>query len=335
MTFEEMIQDKARQHPKCLVLPEGEDPRILKAARFLYDQKIAGSIILAGNPDIIRETSNREGISLDKIEIENPGKTACFDEYCHTYYELRKHKGISEEEAKKAMLNPVNWGTMMVKMNRADTMVAGAANPTARVMKAALTIIKTKPGVKIASSFFIMHHPDINWGTDGCFIFSDCALNPDPVASELVEIAAASAQACRLLLNVKPCVALLSFSTKSSAKHPKLDKIQEACRILKERKLDFIFDGELQLDAALVPEVAKQKAPDSPVKGRANVLIFPDLNAGNIGYKLVQRFGNTKAYGPLLQGLVKPISDLSRGCTTNDIINSSAAALVLSQKSGN
>jgi phosphate acetyltransferase len=247
--------------------------------------------------------------------------------YAHEFYELRKHKGMTEEQAKIDMTDTNRWGAMMIRLGEADALVSGAEHPTADVLRAGLTIIGTVPGLKTASSCFVMTGLDASWGAGGAFIFSDCAVVPDPTAEQLADIAESAAQSCREFLGADPVVALLSFSTKGSAKHDNVTKVQSAINILKDKKPDFLFDGELQADAALVPSVTEKKAPGSPIKGKVNTLIFPDLGAGNIGYKLVQRLGKAEAFGPFLQGFAKPISDLSRGASVDDIVVTCAVTL--------
>jgi phosphate acetyltransferase len=256
-----------------------------------------------------------------------PHADVTLGKYAHEYYELRKHKGMTEEQAKIDITDPLRWGAIMVHLGDADAMVAGAENTTGDVLRAGLGIVGTVPGLKTASSCFVMANLDPKWGVDGALIFSDCAVVPDPSAEQLADIAESAAQSCREFLGVDPMVALMSFSTKGSAKHDDVSKVQAALAILKERNPGFVFDGELQADAALVPSVTDKKAPGSPVRGKVNTLIFPDLGAGNIGYKLVQRLGKAEAFGPFLQGFAKPISDLSRGASIDDIVTTCAVTL--------
>ncbi|MBN2443969.1 MAG: phosphate acetyltransferase [Spirochaetales bacterium] len=332
MTFIEKIKKRAQSSPKKLVLPEGTDSRILEAARILVDEKLVSDMYVLGNKQEIYDLSKSLHLSLDNINIEEPGDKAYFEEYINEYYTLRKAKGETIEQARENMRLPIYWGAMMVRKKRADAMVAGAITSTANVLRASLKIVKTAPGTKVASSCFVMSHEDPDWGCNGQLIFSDCGTIPSPDAEQLSEIAITAAGSCRKYLGVEPVVALLSYSTKGSAQHAAIDKVREALAIIKEKAPDLIVDGELQADAALVPEVAAYKAPDSPVKGKANVLVFPDLGAGNIGYKLVQRLARVEAYGPLLQGFSHPLSDLSRGCTVQDVVIISVLTLLDASK---
>ncbi len=249
-------------------------------------------------------------------------------EFTEEYFELRKHKKISMELAEKIIKTPLSWGAMMLRKGIVDGMVAGAENSTGNVLIASFTIIKTKPGIKTASSSFIMTMKDTKWGVNGSMVFSDCATVPDPTAEELAEIAIASSDTCKIFLEAEPVTAMLSFSTKGSSKHPTIDKVKEALAIAKEKRPDINIDGELQLDAAIVGSIGEKKAPGSTVAGKANVLIFPDLQSGNIGYKLTQRLAGADAWGPILQGFAKPVSDLSRGCSIEDIVVTSAMTLI-------
>jgi phosphate acetyltransferase len=321
------MKGKAVSKQKKLVLPEGTEPRTVRAARIIIDERLAASVTLLGEIADIEKTAKKEGINLDNINIVCPHANDRFGAYANEYYELRKHKGMTEEQAKIDMADPLRWGAMMVRMGEADVMVAGAENTTGDVLRAGLAIIGTVPGLKTASSCFVMAGMDSQWGADGALIFSDCAVIPDPTPEQLADISESAAQSCREFLEVEPVAALLSFSTKGSAKHDDVSKVQSALEILKGRNPGFVFDGELQADAALVPSVTDKKAPGSPVRGKVNTLIFPDLGAGNIGYKLVQRLGNAEAFGPFLQGFAKPISDLSRGASVDDIVTTCAVTL--------
>jgi phosphate acetyltransferase len=327
MDFVNKMKAKAKTMLKKLVLPEGTEPRTIRAARIIVDEGLAGSVTLIGKVTEINEAAEKEGVSLNDINIVSPGTDTKLKSYAHEYYELRKHKGMTEEQAKIDMTDHLRWGAMMVHLGEADGMVAGAENTTGNVLRAGLSIIGTAAGLKTASSAFVMAGMDPQFGVEGTMIFSDCAVIPDPTAEQLADIAQSAAQSCREFLGAEPVVALLSFSTKGSAQHDNVSKVQAAVEILKNRNCGFVFDGELQADAPLIPSVTEKKAPGSPIKGKVNTLIFPDLGSGNIGYKLVQRIGKTEAIGPFLQGFAKPISDLSRGCSVADIVSTCAVTL--------
>ena len=327
MDFVKEMKAKARDLQKRLVLPEGTEARTIKAARILVDERLASEVVLLGRESDIQKIAAQEGVNLEGVEIINPEIAKNFDAYANEFYELRKHKGMTPDQAKIDMRDPMRWGAMMVKLGHCDAMVAGAEHATADVLRAGLAIIGTVPGLKTASSCFVMTGLESQWGAAGSMIFSDCAVVPDPSAEQLADIAESAAQSCREFLGVDPVVALMSFSTKGSAKHDDITKVQNAVEILKNKKCGFLFDGELQADAALVPSVTEKKAPESPVKGKVNTLIFPDLGSGNIGYKLVQRLGKAEAFGPFLQGFAKPISDLSRGASVDDIVVTCAVTL--------
>jgi len=327
MAFIEQMWSKAKSLKRNLVLPEGNDPRMVQAARRLVDEQLVGSLTLLGSESEIGEIAKNEGIDLAGVQIVNPSESAKVAEYGQAYYELRKHKGVELEQATSDIVDPLLWGAMTVREGDADAMVAGAVNSTGNVLRAALSIIKTAPGTKYASSCFVMRMPDSSWGVDGHMIFADCATIPDPDPEQLASIAVSAAESCRTFLQVEPVVAMLSFSTKGSASHPAVEKVTSALKIARETAPELHIDGELQADAAIVPRVGSSKAPGSSVAGKANVLVFPDLNSGNIGYKLVQRLAGAEAYGPFLQGFAKPVSDLSRGCSVDDIVNTSAVTL--------
>lgn len=330
MTFAQAMKAQAVQAGKTLVLPEGCEERTIQAARIITDEKLAKAVILIGSESEISKAAAALSVSLDGITIADPTKSADRARYAQEYYQLRKHKGLTEADADEAIVDALRWGAMMVRLGDADAMVAGALNTTGAVLVAAFTIIKTKPGIKSASSCFVMATDKSEYGANGSFIFSDCATIPNPSVDQLAEIALASADSCRTFLGVEPKVAMLSYSTMGSAQGELVDKVVQATALVKEKDPTLAVDGELQLDAAIVASVARSKAPSSTVAGSANTLIFPDLQSGNIGYKLVQRLAGAEAYGPILQGFAKPVSDLSRGCSIDDIVITSAITLAQS-----
>ena len=313
------VYERASKDIKTIVLPESNDDRIIRAATWAMRDNIA-KIILIGDKEKITENAKRLRVDISDIVFVDPQKDPKFNSYKDLLVELRSHKGMTAEKAEEILKNDyLTYGIMMVKAGDADGMVAGACHATADTLRPALQILRTAPGVEMVSGFFIMCVPDCDMGEEGTFVFGDCGLNQDPDANELAVIAKTSADSFRALVGEQPKVAMLSHSTKGSAKHALVDKVKDAVNIAHDKYPGLILDGELQLDAAIVPEVAESKAPDSYVAGHANVLIFPNLDAGNIGYKLVQRLGKAEAFGPLLQGLSKPVNDLSRGCNSHDV----------------
>ena len=331
MSYIDKIKEKARADKKTIVLPETSDKRTLIAASHIIAEGIA-DIIMVGDEEKIMDGAGWLEVDLDGVVVVNPKTSELTEKYVQLLYETRKAKGMTIEKAREKLLNDyLTFGVMMVKANDADGMVAGACHATADTLRPALQILKTAPGVKLVSGFLIIDVPDCPYGADGTFLFADCGLNQDPTAEELAAIAETSAKSFQSLVGVKPMIAMLSHSTKGSAKHPLVDKVVEATRIAKEEYPYLCIDGELQTDAALVPSVAKSKAPGSEVAGKANVLVFPNLDCGNIGYKLVQRLGKAEAYGPMLQGIAKPVNDLSRGCSWEDIVGVVALTAVQAQ----
>ena len=331
MSFIESIKERARQDVKRIVMPETNDRRTLMAAAEVIREKIA-DIVFIGDEVKIREGAKWLDVDLSKVEIIEPERTDKLELYANKLYELRKAKGMTLEAARERLLNdPLMFGVMTVKMGDADGMVAGACHATADVLRPSLQILRTAPGVEIVSGFFILDVPNCSLGADGTFLFADCGLNQDPNPEELACIANSSAKSFTSLVGRKPIIAMLSHSTKGSAKHPLVDKMVEATRIAHEKYPKLILDGELQTDAAIIEAVGRSKAPGSEVAGHANVLIFPNLDAGNIGYKLVERLAKADAFGPMLQGLARPVNDLSRGCNAEDIVGVVALTAVQAQ----
>jgi len=329
LSFIENVKQRARACKRTIVLPESLEKRTLDAAAVILKEEIA-NIILIGKADEIK--AKAEGLDISKAIVVDPGSYSEMDKLIDMFVELRKSKGLTAEEARSVLtVDPLYLGAAMVKAGIADGMVAGAVNSTANVLRPSLQIIKTAPGTKLVSSFFIMIVPDCDMGENGTFLFSDCGLVQNPSAEELAFIAQSSAESFKNLVAAEPVVAMLSHSTKGSAKHDDVTKVVEATRLAKEAAPELALDGEFQLDAAIVPSVGQQKAPGSPVAGKANVLVFPDLDSGNIGYKLVQRLAKAEAYGPITQGMAKPVNDLSRGCTAEDIVGVVAITAVQAQ----
>ncbi|MCQ2604378.1 MAG: phosphate acetyltransferase [Spirochaetia bacterium] len=321
MGFIDRMKAEALKNQKKLVLPEGTDSRIIKAAKILADDGLVSEVWLVGDQDEVAKAAKANDVKIaGRIMVADPAKSSLIEAYANEYYELRKAKGMTLENALKEMQNPLYYGAMMVRKGDADAMVAGAVNTTGAVASAALKVIKTAPGIKTASSCFIMEKEGTDWGYQGSYILADCAVIIEPDANQLADIVLAAADSCRSFLLTEPKIAMLSFSSKGSAKHETVDKVTQALEIVKQKDPTLKVDGELQLDAAIIPEVGARKAPGSPVAGSPNTLIFPNINAGNIGYKLMQRFGGFEAYGPIFQGFAKPVSDLSRGCSATDVV---------------
>ncbi|MDR3317990.1 MAG: phosphate acetyltransferase [Clostridiales bacterium] len=324
----EGIKQKAKAAGKRIVLAEGEEERTIRAAEIIAREKIA-KVILIGDEKVI--AARVPGAKLAGVRIVNPKTTPDVKKYAGFLYEARKSKGMTEEEADKLILNPLYFGVVLVQSGEADGMVAGAINATGDVLKPALQIIKTAPGISTVSSCFIMILEGSKYGTDGVMVYGDCAVNINPDSKALAAIAVSSAQSAKDIAGIDPTIAMLSFSTKGSAKHEYVDKVVEAVKIVGELRPDLKIDGELQADAAIVESVGRLKAPGSPVAGKANVLIFPDLQSGNIAYKLVQRLAGAEAIGPICQGFNKPVNDLSRGCSVDDIVSVVAITAVQSK----
>ncbi len=333
MSFIDEIKARAKKEIKTIILPEAEDKRVLEAASKVTKEGFA-KVILLGDATKIKEDCKSNEIDLDGVDIINPLTSEKKEEYKQKLYELRKNKGMTPEQAEVLLKEPIYFGMMMLKdeNSNADGLVSGAAHSTANTLRPALQILKTKPGTKLVSAFFVMCVPNCEYGENGTFIFGDSGLNQNPTADELSEIAISSSKSFEQLVQKEAKVAMLSYSTKGSAKSELTEKVIEATKLVKEKESTLMVDGELQVDSAIVPEIAASKAPDSPLKGEANVLIFPDLDAGNIGYKLVQRLAKAEAYGPLCQGIAKPVNDLSRGCSADDIVGVVAITAVQAQE---
>ena len=329
MSFIESIKERAKLDKKTIVLPESMDSRVMEAASKILNEGIA-NIIIIGTPEEISNSSS--GVDISKATIINPYTSELTEDLILKLVELRKNKGMTYEEAKKLLLEDyMYYACMLVKDGKADGCVSGACHSTSNTLRPALQIIKTKPGVELVSAFFLMVVPNCEYGANGTFVFADSGLEQNPDSEKLAAIAASSAESFKFLVQEEPKVAFLSHSTMGSAKHADVDKVVEAVRIAKEKYPHYMMDGELQLDAAIIPSVASSKAPSSEVAGHANVLVFPDLDAGNIGYKLVQRLAKAEAYGPICQGIAAPVNDLSRGCSADDIVGVVAITAVQAQ----
>ncbi len=332
MSFIDNIKEKAKANIKTIVLPEAFDPRVLEAASRVTKEGFA-KVILLGVKDELNSIANENSIDISNVDIINPIESDKMESYVQTFYELRKAKGMTLEKATETLKDNIYFGTMMIKMGDADGLVAGSICSTADTLRPSLQVVKTAPNVKLVSSFFVIQVPNCEFGENGMFMFSDCGLNVNPSADELSEIAISTAKSWKDMFGSEPRVAMLSYSTLGSAPDVKGMnlKVREATKLVREKAPDLLVEGEIQLDAAIVPSIASKKAPESNVAGKANILIFPDINAGNIGYKLVERLAKAEAYGPVTQGIAKPVNDLSRGCSSDDIVGVIAITAVQSK----
>ena len=330
MSFIDDVKNRAKSNIKTIVLPEASDKRIIEAASIALKEEYA-NIILLGDEKVIKKIADENNFDISKALIINPKNSEKRKEYANALFELRKNKGMTIEKAEELILDEVYYGMMMVKQSQADGLVSGAIHSTSDTLRPALQILKTAPGTKLVSAFFVMVVPNCEYGENGTFVFGDCGLNENPDSDQLAEIAKSSSESFEQLVGKKAKVGMLSYSTYGSAKSELTQKVIDATNLVKERYPEIKVDGELQLDSAIVPEVASSKAPESKVAGQCNTLIFPDLNAGNIGYKLTQRLGKAEAYGPLCQGIAKPVNDLSRGCSAQDVAGVIAITCVQAQ----
>ena len=329
MDFLEAMWKKAKTLQKKLVLTDGAEPQTIRAARIILDERLAFSVTLLGKESDIKKNATKEGVDISDVDILNPEFSHEIEEYAKYYYELRKLRGMTLEQARHDILSPLRWGAMMVHLGKADAVVGGMEDDAVDVLYAGLAIIGTAPNIKTASSCTVVQSPDTSWGSGGCFIFSDCSIVPNPLPDQLSDIAQSAAQSCRDFFGVEPVVALLSYGTKGSkTDHKDLEKVRIALEMVKYREPDLIIDGEMQIDAALIPKVTDYLAPNSPVRGKVNTLVFPDLDAGNIAYQIARSFGKARTFGPFLQGFIKPISYIPHGATANSIVITCVATLI-------